>query len=295
MKMVWARSLVVAPLLLPACTLAMMQQMSDPTEAEEPEHVSWPEAEALAAQASADFTGRSNGSVLATYLPKRGWNQQWNEERGKVERSAGLWLFWRRQGGAVVKGAKGEDGVCFRHSCSLVQQRATDGWEAPFLDCDDYDQQKVTCKSVQRFASLGGPGTRPRRATEARAAPAHTPPFGTYRGNLASTILSKGKEQKGTAASDIILVDRGSGQVEVRSGICRFKAELSGKRIQMLAGQSCEAGGAEIRDVKGVFVLMPDDKLQVSLEMIMKARGDTAKARSSGVLQLDRRMSSQSP
>jgi hypothetical protein len=74
MKMVWARSLVVAPLLLPACTLAMMQQMSDPTEAEEPEHVSWPEAEALAAQASADFAGRSNGSVLATYLPKRGWS-----------------------------------------------------------------------------------------------------------------------------------------------------------------------------------------------------------------------------
>ena len=284
----------------------MMQQMSDPTVAEEPEHVSWPEAEALAAQASADFTGRSNGSVLATYLPKRGWHQQWNEERGKVERSAGLWLFWRRQGGAVVKGAKGEDGVCFRHSCSLVQQRATDGWEAPFLDCDDYNQQKVTCKSVQRFASLGGPGTRPRRATEARAAPpaaptaaqkspTHTPPFGTYRGNLASTILARGKEQKGTSASDILLVDRGSGQVEVRSGTCRFKAELSGKRIQLLAGQSCEAGGAAIRDVKGVFVMMADDKLQVSLEMIMKARGDTAKARSSGVLQLDRRMSSQSP
>ena len=131
--------------------------------------------------------------------------------------------------------------------------------------------------------------------TASQTAPAHTPPFGTYRGSLAATILAKGKEQKGTAASDILLVDRGSGQVEVRSGICRFKAELSGKRIQILAGQSCEAGGSEIRDIKGVLVLMADDKLQVSLEMIMKARGETAKARSSGVLQLDRRLSSQSP
>ena len=80
MKLLLTRSLVVAPLLLPACTLAMMQQMSDPTEAEEPEHVSWPEAEALAAQASADFTARRGLASRAT----QGW-------AGQGRRSGAVW------------------------------------------------------------------------------------------------------------------------------------------------------------------------------------------------------------
>ncbi len=175
----WIACLV---LLQGACTLGMMAQMSGPKEAKEPAHVSWPEVQPLADQAAADFARKDQGEVLATYLTQRNWTSGTNEENGHYERGTGVWLFWKRKGGAMVKGAKGESGVCFQHDCSLVQQQSDGQWQAPFLDCADHSQVKVTCESVSRFSSSSVPSRRAAAhpaPSEPAAAPAvAAPPAG---------------------------------------------------------------------------------------------------------------------
>ena len=135
--------------LVGGCTFAMMEQLSKPTEASEPARVDWPEVQPLADEASAAYARRSEGVALASYLTKRGWTEQRRD--GTLERSTGLMLYLRRQGGAAVKGAEGERGVCFQFSCSLVQEAVVGGWGSPYLDCSEHDQKKVTCESVKRF------------------------------------------------------------------------------------------------------------------------------------------------
>jgi hypothetical protein len=136
---------------LPACTLAMMAQMSDPVPAKEPKHVEWREVEPLAEQAATAYANRMEATVLATYLTEKAWHEQTNEH-GNRERSTGMWLYIHRKGGAAVKGAEGETGVCFQYDCSLVQERVG-GWQSPFLDCSDHNMVKVTCKSVRAFTA----------------------------------------------------------------------------------------------------------------------------------------------
>jgi hypothetical protein len=136
--------------LFAGCTFAVMEQLSKPTAASEPTRVEWPEVQPLADEASAAFARRSEGEALANYLTKRGWTEQRND--GKRERSTGLMLYLQRRGGAAVKGADGEQGVCFQFSCSLVQEASGGAWGSPFLDCSEHDQKKVTCESVKRFS-----------------------------------------------------------------------------------------------------------------------------------------------
>jgi hypothetical protein len=144
--MVRMPTIALLVLALAGCTLSQMEQMSTPKEATEPKHVSWPEGERLARPAANEFAHTKSGTMMATYVTTR-WNAKGHE------RTAGVYLFMKRKGGAMVKGAEGEGGVCFQYDCSLVQKRSGGGWGTAFMDCDEHTLKKVTCSSVSNFSS----------------------------------------------------------------------------------------------------------------------------------------------
>jgi hypothetical protein len=132
---------------LSGCTVEMMQRMSKPTDARPPDHEPWPEIEPLIRHASADWVAASPQrlEVMRVYTPKARWQER------NLERATGVWLISRERGGASVKGATGDRGVCFLYNCSLVQRRRTgDRLDSPFFDCDTIPE-KLTCQSVERL------------------------------------------------------------------------------------------------------------------------------------------------
>ena len=289
-------TILSAGLLSTACTLAMMKQMSGPSEAKEPDHVDWPEAEALARPAAHDFANRYQGELMVYYLPRYGWNESFNESEGHHERSAGIWIYVRRKGGALVKGAEGEEGVCFQFNCSVVQQLLSGGWGQAFMACNEHDQEKVTCKSVENFARMGGPlpdeqdeqvtetqqNTPPPQPEEKVAA--QQPPFGIYTGKMNATVLSGGKKQKNSAKGEITLIDLGKGMAEVVSGQCHLRAKRNGKKFRILPKQSCGQATVQTTDISGELRLMPKDQLRMSMNMVVDNNGQTMKMESTGVL-----------
>jgi hypothetical protein len=258
-----------------------MEQLSGPKTAAKPNHVEWPEVQPLADDASVAYARTMQATVVASFLTARGWKEQVNEETGHYERSTGLMLYVNRRGGALVKGADGEDGVCFQFSCSLVQQKSDGSWQAPFLDCEDYSQQKVTCKSVAKFSRPASVAVKPKATPE----PAQKGPFGRYRGNANVKTTKNAKTKEQTAQSELTLIDLGGDKVEVVTGACHITAKRTRSTIRIAAG-TCSQGSMEAK-VKGTLELLDGGELDVDLEMTIVMNGQTTALKSSGVLALE--------
>lgn len=126
------------------CTLAIFKQMSKPKAAQAPAPASFPEAESMLKHAA--FKYKPSGTLLRAFSLQ----EAWESPPDGSGRHADFALYFHRQGGAAVKGAEGEDGVCFEYPCRMQQQTApAGGYEPPIVECNEAMMTKVTCGSVQ--------------------------------------------------------------------------------------------------------------------------------------------------
>jgi hypothetical protein len=125
------------------CTLAIIKQLSKPKAAQAPAPASFPEAESMLRHAA--FKSKPSGTLLRAFSLQEVWETP-PDDSGRY---ADFALYFHRQGGGAVKGAQGEDGVCFEYPCRMQQARVGGGYEAPIVECNEAMMTKVTCGSVQ--------------------------------------------------------------------------------------------------------------------------------------------------
>jgi len=111
-------------------------------EAKAPEgRTEFPEAAPMLDSSSKDFARSKQVRLLRAYFTQSGWNVQ-----PEKERSVPVVLFTHEKARGMSQGAEGEEGVCYEHSCAMVQEWGP-GWSAPSLDCNTVPT-KVSCKST---------------------------------------------------------------------------------------------------------------------------------------------------
>lgn len=126
------------------CTLAIIKQMSKPKAAQPPAPASFPEAEIMLRHAA--FKYKPSGTLMRAFALQ----EAWEAPPDGSGRYADFALYFHRQARGVVKGAEGEDGVCFEYPCRMQQvPAASGGYQPPIVECNDAMMTKVTCGSVQ--------------------------------------------------------------------------------------------------------------------------------------------------